>query len=97
MAELHDPRQAHPPRSARFPCVNGKVLDYGSAGLATCQRNGTSAYTASVDPVHGHLASASATPTGCFFQVHDLDLARLGVWPQPLAGLREPHVTAVAG
>lgn len=86
-------------RLARFPFVNGKVLDHGSAGLATYQPvPGTSRYTASVDPVYGRLAIRFRDTDGAFvFQVHDLDLARLGVWTQPLASLREPNITAVAG
>ncbi|MFF7342161.1 teichoic acid biosynthesis protein C [Streptomyces sp. NPDC008163] len=86
-------------RLARFPFVNGRVLDYGSAGLATHQPvPGTSTYTASVDPVYGRLAIRFRDTDGAFvFQVHDLDLARLGVWTQPLASLREPSLTAVAG
>ncbi|MGQ4489718.1 teichoic acid biosynthesis protein C [Streptomyces sp. SAS_281] len=86
-------------RLARFPFVNGKVLDYGSAGLATYQPvSGASRYTASVDPVYGRLAIRFRDADGVYvFQVHDLDLARLGVWTQPLASLREPKLTAVPG
>ncbi|OKJ70604.1 teichoic acid biosynthesis protein C [Streptomyces sp. CB02460] len=86
-------------RLARFPFVNGKVLDYGSAGLATYQPvPGTTRYTASVDPVYGRLAIRFRDTDGVYvFQVHDLDLARLGVWTQPLASIREPRLTAIPG
>ncbi|MEV0576171.1 teichoic acid biosynthesis protein C [Streptomyces sp. NPDC050392] len=86
-------------RLARFPFVDAQVLDYGSAGLTTYQPvPGTSTYTASVDPVYGRLAIRFRDTDGVMvFQVHDLDLARLGIWSQPLANVREPDITAVPG
>lgn len=86
-------------RLARFPFVNGQVLDSGSAGLTLYEPvTGATTYTASVDPVYGRLAIRFRDTDGVMvFQVHDLDLARLGIWSRPLASVREPDITAVPG
>ncbi|MER7726524.1 teichoic acid biosynthesis protein C [Streptomyces sp. NPDC096323] len=86
-------------RLARFPFVNGQVLDSGSSGLTMYEPvPGATTYTASVDPVYGRLAIRFRDTDGVMiFQVHDLDLARLGIWSQPLASVRELNITTVEG
>ncbi|MFE0778276.1 teichoic acid biosynthesis protein C [Streptomyces sp. NPDC058861] len=86
-------------RLARFPFVNGQVLDTTSPTLAKyTPAPGSTINTASVDPVYGRLAVRYRDTDGVMkFQVHDLDLARLGIWTQPLASISEPKITSVPG
>lgn len=86
-------------RLARFPFVNGRVLDSTSADLTTYTPvPGSTVNTASVDPVYGRLVVRFQDTDGIKkYQVHDLDLARLGIWSEPLAAIDEPDITAVPG
>lgn len=86
-------------RLARFPFVNGQVLDHTSPSLAKYTPvPGSTINTASVDPVYGRLAVRYHDTDGVVrYQVHDLDLARLGIWSEPLAAIDEPDITAVPG
>ncbi|WP_406448169.1 teichoic acid biosynthesis protein C [Streptomyces sp. NBC_00876] len=84
---------------ARFPFTNGQVLDTTSSTLAKYKPvPGSDTYTASIDPVYGRLAIRYHDTDGVMkFQVHDLDLARLNVWSEPLATVSEPRLTAIPG
>ncbi|MFB7595114.1 teichoic acid biosynthesis protein C [Streptomyces sp. NPDC056160] len=86
-------------RLARFPFTDGQVLDSTSPGLVKYTPvPGSKVNTASVDPVYGRLVVRYQDTDGRKkYQVHDLDLARLGIWSEPLAVIGEPDVTAVAG
>ncbi|MFI6898210.1 teichoic acid biosynthesis protein C [Streptomyces sp. NPDC050256] len=86
-------------RLARFPFVNGQVLDSSSSTLAKYTPvPGTTTYTASVDPVYGRLAIRFRDTDGVMkFQVHDLDLARLNIWSKPLASVSERSFAAIPG
>lgn len=84
-------------RLARFPFVSGQVLDTTSPGLAKYTPVvGSTVNTATVDPVYGRLGIRYRDTDGVMkYQVHDLDLARLGIWSAPLATISEPSITAV--
>ncbi|MFI0237741.1 teichoic acid biosynthesis protein C [Streptomyces sp. NPDC016845] len=86
-------------RLARFPFANGQVLDTTSPTLAKYTPvAGSTHNSATVDPVYGRLAIRYLDTDKVFkFQVHDLDLARLGVWSQPLATISQPSLTALPG
>ncbi|MFD7717734.1 teichoic acid biosynthesis protein C [Streptomyces sp. NPDC059814] len=106
-AEVADPVHPDDPdkttsrgtRLARFPFTDGQVLDTTSSTLAKYKPvPGSNTYTASVDPVYGRLAIRYRDTDGVMkFQVHDLDLARLNIWSEPLATISEPSVKAVPG
>ncbi|WP_377273247.1 teichoic acid biosynthesis protein C [Peterkaempfera sp. SMS 1(5)a] len=86
-------------RLARFPFVNGQVLDSTSSTLATYTPvPGSTINTAGIDPVYGRLAVRYHDTDGVVkYQVHDLDLARLDIWSEPLASISEPDITAIPG
>ncbi|MFC1435743.1 teichoic acid biosynthesis protein C [Streptacidiphilus sp. N1-3] len=86
-------------RLARFPFVSGKVLDSTSSSLATyTPAPGSTINTATVDPVYGRLGIRYRDTDGIMkYQVHDLDLARLNIWSEPLATISELDITAVPG
>ncbi|MFE9859385.1 teichoic acid biosynthesis protein C [Streptomyces sp. NPDC005780] len=86
-------------RLARFPFVNGQVLDSSSPTLAKYTPvPGSTRNSASIDPVYGRLTIRYLDTDGVTkYQVHDLDLARLNIWSQPLASISERKITAVPG
>ncbi|MDG4798326.1 hypothetical protein [Micromonospora sp. WMMD1082] len=86
-------------RLARFPFVNGQLLDSTSSTLAKYTPvPGSTINTASIDPVYGRLVVRYRDTDGVTkYQVHDLDLARLDIWEKPLASISEPDITAVPG
>ncbi|MFD4754702.1 teichoic acid biosynthesis protein C [Streptomyces sp. NPDC058426] len=86
-------------RLARFPFTDGKVLDSTDPGLTKHSPvPGSTTNTATVDPVYGRLAVRYVDKDGrTKYQVHDLDLARLGIWSTPLATIDEPKPHAVPG
>ncbi|GAA2751160.1 hypothetical protein GCM10010440_62350 [Kitasatospora cinereorecta] len=85
-------------RLARFPFADGTVLDSTSPALVKhTPVPGSTVNTASVDPVYGRLVHRYSLGTGVMhYRVHDLALARLGVWDRPLAGIDEPQITVDA-
>ncbi|MET9497599.1 teichoic acid biosynthesis protein C [Streptomyces sp. NPDC006552] len=86
-------------RLARFPFVNGQVLDTTSPTLPKYTPvPGSTHNSATIDPVYGRLALRYRDTDNVFkFQIHDLDLARLGIWSEPLATLSQPSLTALSG
>ncbi|HEY9330730.1 MAG TPA: teichoic acid biosynthesis protein C [Streptomyces sp.] len=86
-------------RLARFPFVNGQVLDSSSSTLAKYTPvPGSTRNSASIDPVYGRIAIRYLDTDGVTkFQVHDLDLARLNIWSEPLASISERKISALPG
>ncbi|MCD0484147.1 teichoic acid biosynthesis protein C [Streptacidiphilus sp. ASG 303] len=92
-----DGKSSRGQRLARFKFVDGAVVDSSSSALVKhTPVPGSTANTASVDPVYGRLVHRYGTDGGMRYAVHDLDLARLGIWNAPLADIAEPAVTVPA-
>jgi len=81
-------------RLARFPFESGTVLDATSPALVKhTPVPGSTVNTASIDPVYGRLIHRYSLGTGVVhYRVHDLNLARYGVWDRPLAEIDEPTI-----
>ncbi|WP_459755300.1 phage baseplate protein [Streptomyces sennicomposti] len=86
-------------RLARFPFVNGQVLDTTSPTLAKYTPvPGSTHNSGTIDPVYGRLAIRYKDTDKVYkYQIHDLDLARLGIFSEPLATISEPSLTALPG
>ncbi|WP_394425654.1 phage baseplate protein [Streptomyces sp. SGAir0957] len=86
-------------RLARFPFVDGQVLDTTSPTLAKYTPvPGSTRNSATIDPVYGRLVIRYLDTDKVFkFQIHDLDLARLRIFSEPLATISEPSLTALPG
>ncbi|MGW2281878.1 phage baseplate protein [Streptomyces sp. NPDC001770] len=97
--EDHVKKTSRGRRLARFPFVNAQTLDSSSPTLAKFTPvPGATTYSATVDPVYGRLAIRYLDTDGVMkFQVHDLDLARLNIWSEPLATISELNITAIPG
>lgn len=80
-------------RLARFKFSNGAVLDNTSSTLVKhTPMPGSTNNNASVDPVYGRLVHRCSIDGKVRIRVHDLDLARLGVWNKPIADIVLPDI-----